>query len=408
MKKTLLAATIAAVSFGAVASDAVTTTLPNGTDITATPAEMRAYVVTHHANYLRDTAEDNGGTNIIKHTRVLPGSGTDFVVTPALDHLYSKAVLDLSEGPVYMEVPKVSDRYFSVHITDQEHYTIFDEYNPTQTHYMFVRQGSEYKAKDGVTVIESRGDHPHVFLRTQVFTEETIADTHAIQDKVSLSAPTTGGKLDFTDPVAFTLNTSDVYPDNIELMQSRVGKHSDAEFKRMQGFMTGVYLERSIAEGADNWGLFGPIDSKEPRADDHVTRVIGIVGHLGLPVYSATMDNTHAYYTGVPSNCSGKPLNGSNTEVFTIPYEPAVDLFWSVTRYSGLTYNTLPGAEQQVFNAYNTQPDENGNITITFSAENPEDGTYWMPVKENEPYYFVERYYGPRMNELETALDRCS
>ncbi|GAL17035.1 putative exported protein [Vibrio maritimus] len=90
-----------------------------------------------------------------------------------------------------------------------------------------------------------------------------------------------------------------------------------------------------------------------------------------------------------------------------MPYEPGVDLFWSITRYSGLTYNTIPGAEHQVYNAYNTVPDENGNITITFSSENPNDGTYWMPVNKDEPYYFVERYYGPRMAELETILQRC-
>ncbi len=407
MKKTLLAAMISVASFGAVATDSVTTTLPDGTEITATPAEMRAYVVTHHANYLRDTVLDNGGTNIIKHTRELPGSGTDFVVTPALDHLYSKAVLDLANGPVYLKLPVVEDRYFSIHITDQEHYTIYDEYNPTQTNYVFVREGSSYQAKDGEIVIESRGNHPHVFLRTQVFNLETIEETHDIQDQVVLEAAKVGKSLNFEDPIQFTLDTSDVYPENLELMKSRVGEHSEAEFKRMQGFMTGVYLERSIAEGADNWGLFGPIDSTEPRADDHVTRVIGIVGHLGLPVYSATMDGEHAYYTGVPTNCAGKPLNGSNPEVFTMPYEPGVDLFWSVTRYSGLTYNTIPGAEHQVYNAYNTTPDEDGNITITFSSENPNDGSYWMPVNEDEPYYFVERYYGPRMAELKTILQRC-
>jgi hypothetical protein len=66
----------------------------------------------------------------------------------------------------------------------------------------------------------------------------------------------------------------------------------------------------------------------------------------------------------------------------------------------------LPGA-QDVFNAYNTKPDANGNITITFSTTEPNDGTYWMPVNEAEPYYFVERYYAPDMDKLVTAADAC-
>jgi len=46
----------------------------------------------------------------------------DPVVTPALDHLYSKAVIDLSAGPVLVELPTVPrDRYFSIHVTDEEH-----------------------------------------------------------------------------------------------------------------------------------------------------------------------------------------------------------------------------------------------------------------------------------------------
>ena len=410
MKKTVLLLALAlstALSTQASAEYTYTTTLPNGQEITATAAEMRAYIVTHHANYLRATAQQNGGTNIIKHTRELPISGNDPVVTPALDHLYSKAVLDLSDGVVLLELPKVTERYFSLHVTDQEHYTIFDQYNPKNTKFAFVRQGSTATIPAGYQVIEARGDHPHIFIRTQVFTLETIEQSHAIQDQINLKAPVTGKELNFNDPVAFTIATSDIYPQNSADMTARVGKHSEQEFNRMKAFMKGIYLNRSAVEGADNWGLFGPIDSKEPRANDPITRTLGIVGHLGLPVYSATMTGAHAYYTGVPTNCDGKPLNGRKTEIITVPYKPAVDLFWSITRYSGVTYNTIPNAKNQVFNAYNTKPDSNGNVTITFSVEDPKDGTNWMPVNANEPYYFVERYYGPRMNELKTVLQRC-
>jgi len=76
-----------------------------------------------------------------------------------------------------------------------------------------------------------------------------------------------------------------------------------------------------------------------------------------------------------------------------------VELFWSVTRYSALTRNTISG-KNDLFNAYNTQPDTNGNVTVTFSVGDPKDGTYWMPVNAGEPYYFVVRYYKPDVNNL--------
>jgi hypothetical protein len=76
-----------------------------------------------------------------------------------------------------------------------------------------------------------------------------------------------------------------------------------------------------------------------------------------------------------------------------------VELFWSVTRYDAFTRNTIL-EKNDLFNAYNTQPDANGNITVTFSVEDPEDGTYWMPVNTGEPYYFVVRYYKPDVSKL--------
>ena len=61
--------------------------------------------------------------------------------------------------------------------------------------------------------------------------------------------------------------------------------------------------------------------------------------------------------------------------------------------------NTLPG-KNDLFNAYNTIPDKNGNIMVTFSVEDPKDGTYWMPVNKEEAYYYVVRYYKPDVAKL--------
>jgi hypothetical protein len=374
--------------------------------IEASVAEMHAYKVVHHANYLKTTANQAGGTNVLLHTTAMPTEGKDPVVTPALDHLYSKAVIDLSKGPVVLEVPGVEpDRYFSIMVTDQEHYVNYDMIRP-EGKYIFVKEGWKGVIPEGATVIENRSTYPHLFIRTQVKTPEDLKNTLAIQSKIKLMG--TIGKLDFTDPVQFTIDTHNVHTKNAGLLASVAGKYTAKDQERMQKFMTQVYIERSAAEGANNIGMFGPIDSKEARSDDPVNRVIGIVGHLGLPVESATMKGkTHAFYTGVPTNCDGEPLNGSKTEVFIFPYKPAVDDFWSITRYSGITYNTLPGA-QDVYNIYNTKPDANGNITITFSAKDPKDGTYWMPVNAGEPYYFIERFYGPQMDKITTALGRCA
>ena len=132
-------------------------------------AELQAFKVYHHAVYLVTTAEQAGGTNKLLHTTELPIEGTDPVVTPALDHIYTKAVLDLTDGPVVVELPTVEDeRYFSIQIADQEHYTIYDEINPVGK-YAIVRKGKNMAVPDDVTVIESQ-----VITRTCLFVYKSI------------------------------------------------------------------------------------------------------------------------------------------------------------------------------------------------------------------------------------------
>ncbi|MBC2716159.1 MAG: DUF1254 domain-containing protein [Desulfobacteraceae bacterium] len=352
-----------------------------------TDAQLHAYKVVHHAEYLKTTAAQAGGTNKLIHTTKLPTEGTDPVVTPALDHLYTKAVIDLTSGPVVLEIPEVSkDRYFSIHITDQEHYTIYDEVRPLGK-YVFIRKGKNIKVPEGAKAIESPGDYPHLFIRTQLFSEDDKPNVIAIQKQIKLTG--VRKTLKFDNAIKFTLNTHDIYPQNKGILAS-VMDYCVEDHKKVFDFMTKLGETGKIKS---NIGLFGPIDSDEPHSNDPVYRASAIVGHLGLPA-------KHAIYIPRFINCQGVPLNGDNTEVFTLPYEPPnVKEFWSITRYSAITRNTLPG-KNDVFNAYNTQPDKNGNIIITFSSKDPKDGSYWMPVNAGDPYYYVIRYYGTDLNNL--------
>jgi hypothetical protein len=353
-----------------------------------TDSDLQAFKVYHHAVYLVTTAAEAGGTNKLHHTTKLPTEGTDPVVTPALDHIYTKAVLDLTYGPVIVELPKVAgDRYFSIQIADQEHYTIYDEIQPDGK-YAIVRKGKKVQVPEGATVIESPGDYPHLFIRAQVKNTEDIANVIPIQQKIKLTAA--GSKtLTIDNPVKFTLQTQDIYPQNKKILTSAVN-FSKEDYKRVSQYIGAVAPKFSVT---GNTGMFGPIDSQEPYSNDPEYRAAAMVGHLGFPIH-------HAYYSPYFTNCNDEVLNGDKTEVFVFPYEPkGIELFWSVTRYSALTRNTIAG-KNDLFNAYNTKPDANGNITVTFSVEDPKDSSYWMPVNVGEPYYFVVRYYKPDVDKL--------
>ncbi len=171
-------------------------------------SDLNAFKVYHHAVYMETTAKEAGGTNKLLHTTKLPTEGTDPVVTPALDHIYTKAILDLSDGPVLVELPEVqADRYFSIQIADQEHYTIYDEIQPVGT-YAFVRKGKEMETPEGATIIESPGDYPHLFVRAQVKNEADLPNVYAIQEFIELSAASSNPELIIEDPIRFTLDGS--------------------------------------------------------------------------------------------------------------------------------------------------------------------------------------------------------
>lgn len=351
-------------------------------------ADFTAFKVYHHMKYMVITAKQAGGTNKLFHTTKLPTDGTDAVVSPALDHLYTKAIIDLTDGPVIVEMPKVeTGRYFSIHVTDQEHYTIYDEIHPVGK-YVFVRKGNEMEVSYGATVIESPGDYPHLFIRVQLKNDADKPNVLPIQKKIKLTS--SGSKeLVIENPIKHTLETHDVYPQNKEFLEAALD-FSHEDYLRVSKYI-GDNAPRLGANG--NIGKFGPIDSKEEGSNDPEVRAAGIVGHLGFPVH-------HAYYGPYFTNCNDEILMGDNPEVFRFANKPeGVELFWSVTRYSALTRNTIPD-KNDLFNAYNTTPDENGYITVTFSVEDPNDGTYWMPVNAGEPYYFLVRYYKPDVNNL--------
>ncbi len=354
-------------------------------------AKLHAWKAYYHAVYMKQTAADAGGTNKLLNTTELPSEGTDRVVSPALDHLYSKAIIDLSSGPVYLEVPTVpTDRYFSIHITDQEHYTIYDEIRPTGE-YVFIRDGYKGKLKGGAKVISSPGNYPHLFLRVQVKTLEDKPNVLAIQKQIKLTG--VSKELNFDNAIQFTIDTHTIYPENAGLLASEVDYNAD-DHKAMFKWAGEYFATRA----KHNTGMFGPIDSKEKGSNDPEIRAAALVGHLGLPVH-------HAFYMGIFNQCDGERLNGSNPYTVTMPYEANVKEFWSISRYSALTRNTLPG-KRDVYNAYNTKPNSEGNITITFSVEDPKDGSYWMPVNDGEPYYYVERFYQPN-GRIVTTQDFC-
>lgn len=355
-----------------------------------TDGEYYGYKIVHHMAAVVNHIE-KFGFNTFDHPRI--ADYRSFVITPALDHFYSKAVADVRFGPVIIDTPAKDDRYSSLEIFDVEHHAIYDKVTAKDGE-RFVLVHEDYKGKlPKGTVIKTTSNFPFIFIRTQSFSfnNDKLANSirheariYGLWEAVELPNPK-----DTIALIKWTIANSKPYPQTKALMAEAAKIYTPAVHKK-----TFENLKAFLAAGgvSGNVGLFEPVD--HPDGGTHKLRAAGtLLGHLGFPVH-------HAYYQQIPVDRTGKRLAGANGPfVMTLPYKPGVDLFWSVTRYDANTFLPLNPADIgnndiQAYNAFSTKPDSNGNVTFTFSKEDPKDGTYWMPVLDSG-YYILARYYGP-------------
>lgn len=355
-----------------------------------TDVEFYGYKVTHHMGAMIKHI-DEFGFNTFDHPPI--ADHRSFVITPALDHFYSKAVIDTRWGPVILDMPARDDRYGSLLVHDMEHFGIYAEVtDPKGQRFVFVHEDYTGPIPDGA-VIKTKSNFPLVFLRTQTFAfnEDKLADGIRRQARIygAWQAVDLPSEKDPQAIIKWTIANSKPYAQTKELMAKAAEVYTPAVHKE-----TFEHLKAFLASGSvsGNTGCFEPVD--HPAGGSHKIRAAGtLLGHLGFPVH-------HAYYQQIPVDRSAKRLAGANGPfVLTLPYRPGVDQFWSVTRYGANTFlplnpADLGGHDIQAYNAFNTKPDENGNVTFTFSKEDPKDGTYWMPVMDSG-YYILARYYGP-------------
>ena len=354
-----------------------------------TDADFYGYKITHHMVAMVKHIDEFGFNNF-DHPPI--ADYRSFVITPALDHFYSKAIVDTRWGPVVVDTPARDDRYASLLVTDMEHFGIYAEVtDPAGQRFVVVHEDYRGSMPSG-TVIRTKSDFPLIFLRTQsfAFNDDRLSDGIRRQARIhgAWEAVELPNVKDPQSIISWTMKHSKRYPETTALIEQAAATYDAAKHKETFDYIF-KYLQTGKVTGST--GMFDTLDS--PTGANHLVRAAGtLLGHLGFPTH-------HAYYQNTPVDRQGRVLDGKNGPfVLTIPYDPGVDLFWSVTRYANQTRLPLNpadigGSNVQAFNAFNTRPDKNGNVTITFSYENPGDGTYWMPVTDD--YYFISRYYGP-------------
>jgi hypothetical protein len=267
-----------------------------------------------------------GGFGRLNHTREMTPLDRQTVIRLNRDTLYSSAVFDLDAGPVTITLPDAGDRFISLQVIDQDHYTHGVYYEPGPVTLERDAIGTRYV----VTAIrilanpEDPGD---------------LAKVHALQDAIGIEQARTGT----FEPPAWD-----------EATRSRTRKALNAlgdllpDTRRMFGSRREVDPIRHLIGSAMAWG--------------------------GNPETEAL------YLNRVAPNNDGRAAY--TLKVAEVP----VRGFWSVSVYNADGYYTPNAYNAYTLNNLTAKTDADGGVTIRFGGCDGEipnclptpDGWSWM------------------------------
>lgn len=252
------------------------------------------------------------------------------------DTLYSSGVFDLDAGPVSITLPEHHERFMSMQVISQDHYTTSLTYTPGRHTYDRNRVGTRYAL---------------VIVRVQANAEEPgdLAIAHHLQEAI---------KVEQANPGTYESVPWDAA--------------SQAKVRRALEAMA------SLGGGSKFFGTRAQVNP--------VAHLIGTaISWGGIPEYGAK------FFTGRP-----KQNDGRTVHTLTVKDVPVAG-FWSISVYNEAGYFEKNPLEIYSLNSRTAKPDANGVYTLQFG--NCEATTLnCLPITQGWSY--VVRLYRPSQKIL--------
>ena len=334
---------------------------------------------------------------------------------PNADTFYSRAVLDLSGGPVVLSIPDMGDRYFSFQLIDP--YTNVIDYIGTRATgsgpgtFAITWSGGPQASVDGAQTVTV--PYPNMVMLGRTLAGDAADQQQAIALMKQFTLTASGPLA--TPPPATDAPTGLALLDAMSAAMA-LNPPSPTDAARLQAIaQIGVGPGLRVADAH-----LGPLASV--AADLAVRAAVGLLPLLsGLAQYESALANRgwaitdptigeygtnyqlraavaligpwanipdEAVYSAGLLDRYLLPLNGSHDYVmhFAPGQQPPAGAFWSVT-----VYDPSGGFVRNPLNRYSvssSRPDElvhraDGSVDIVFSQQDPADpGANWLPVPD--------------------------
>ena len=392
--------------------------------------------------------------NIFSHARILAGPRDTFV-TINNDTVYSMAQFDLGVGPLLLDVPDTTGRYYVLQFidawTNNFAYVGHRASGTAAGTYVLTPPGWEGRVPDGALEINFPTRVASVLGRWACSGQDDLAAVHGLQDQLALrpldgaapepvgvpqpvdgvpdelvffeklrvemaAFPPAAGDRDYQQrfaPLGLLDKESPYVDAPPELVAALTTGHAAGREKlesftrsgtvqKVNGWMVGLHMFDY------NLDCFGPgtINSSEwkmeSRTSAYPERALAArVGLWGNNFYEAT-------YAQIFEDNQGEQLTGSRRYKINFTELPPVEAFWSLTMYDIPNYYLVANPINR-YSIGDRTPGityrSDGSLTVTIQHDEPRDGAgraNWLPSPEGD-FRPILRMYEPKAAILSGA-----
>lgn len=391
---------------------------------------------------------NTGGWNRVVANTALLDHTMKSIARPNNDTLYVTGMLDVTEGPMILELPAFDTIYASLMVTGYDHYVNVplstqdgDFAEPTKVLFYSERApGYDGEPVDGVDkVFEATGDYLSAVIRVMPHANEPDrlkANLEAMKqvrviplsefqgkgapEKKEANFPEFGSDFEIFESRLLevmqfvfnhtTFNPNDPIDQAILALYEPLGVVPGKEFDPDKVAKIDGKALREVAERVAQSDLaratdpdFQPNMRKLFKLKGEITQELltfqSVLGPIGLPA-------SEALYPAI-ATADGQPMTAANDYLIHMSADelPPAKAFWSITLYDKENGFFIPndGKKYSVGLNGGMELDEDGGITIAIAAEKPDDvlEDNWLPIERSDIEIGpVMRIYAPDLEKF--------
>lgn len=381
-------------------------------------------------------SSDYIGLNKFVHDREIAKPDYKAFKSPNVDTIYSNAWLDLTRGPLLIEVPEFGERYYTLQLLDMYGNTSNISLRTKGPHagiYLIATTDWKGEVPQGVSLFTVASQYQWILMRIFPHNESELSEVHELQDAVKITPLVPNPNVNHPGPAIggrYPVAEIDEAPGFFKVLDFVIRSNGHPV---QEDALTFRY--RTIGVGGFEEFMFEELDPAIQEGviagfADAMKVIVGSKSQLGLPLRThwVKLNSKGAYgfnylsraainYVGLGANVveenqsfvtfkdeTGQFLDGSKGQyVFHFDSPPPVGSFWSLVLYDAISRELYANSlDRYAINDRTTEIKygQDGSLTVLIQHEPPADTANWLPAPDGL-FYLSIRNYTPKPDLLE-------